>query len=424
MSSHDPHKIDPTDFSALYFAQGNSLDTHHSLDLDTSVYIGPIQVGDASTQPSLIQGRGLITTRPVQAGECLFVTPPTVTASVTKVYVEWQQLHDDAAPRSGNEIDDNNTNDLERITEDVLVQAMLDAVQQEKWNIVSSYLALTGAPQSKDTIVPSMECLTGRRDDAPNDDTRERMTSLTADHMRSVIRHNAFGPDALLSYARMASHWRTASTTELPLPPRLLGIYPLAAMINHSCEANAVRVFCGDVMIVHALKPLAEGQEIVWSYLPATLPYEERSSVIQTQFDFVCQCHRCRVESEGYNHILLSEQDLQKVLHAAQRHNQVQSKLVPNDNDTLCSQLQETATAMETTLFQSPKLSNELKRYLRLGLTSFYMNFLNAMLLTIPADNEDKQRHCRELLTTTTQMHFGFVTSNYASTEHLSVRLR
>jgi SET domain len=192
----------------------------------------------------------------------------------------------------------------------------------------------------------------------------------------------------------------------------LLGLYPLAAMLNHSCLANAVRVYVGELMIVHACQDIAAGEEVVWSYLPPTTEYGPRRELLQQQHGFVCHCQRCRVEKEATGSVIdetLSEWNTHLVEVSGMSVDQVKA-------------LYDAFDYLDTVLGGDSSLSNEAKRYLRVGYTYLHMNYLNAKLATLMTDaTQDNEAVRNHVLAMATQLHFSFCASHNASTEDLSV---
>ena len=74
--------------------------------------------------------------------------------------------------------------------------------------------------------------------------------------------------------ARFACNNHTICDEELR--PIGVGIYPLAAMVNHSCEPNACQVFRGQRILFKAVRDLAPGDEITISYVDVAQPRAER----------------------------------------------------------------------------------------------------------------------------------------------------
>ncbi|KAK3291039.1 uncharacterized protein B0H64DRAFT_331376 [Chaetomium fimeti] len=73
------------------------------------------------------------------------------------------------------------------------------------------------------------------------------------------------------------------------------GLWPRAALINHSCIPNSEREFIGDLMVVRATKNIAKGEEIVHRYDESGV-YEARQGALMTTWGFECSCALCVVE--------------------------------------------------------------------------------------------------------------------------------
>ncbi|KAJ3304969.1 hypothetical protein HDV03_002199 [Kappamyces sp. JEL0829] len=73
-----------------------------------------------------------------------------------------------------------------------------------------------------------------------------------------------------------------------------VGLFPLTAMLNHSCQPNAVYA-TGDEgqMVVKSIRPIAEGEQVFVSYVDLFAPRWERRGVLLTTKFFWCECQRC-----------------------------------------------------------------------------------------------------------------------------------
>lgn len=401
-------------------------------------FVGPIRVVSSSfgedvnneQKLAVVHGRGVVATRNIQAGELLFATSPSIQANVDKVKELWKSRFNDdhSTERRGL---------LEACTEEVLVQAMLAEASND---VVASFMCLVGTSSSGTLDVPSLDVLNVQNGASIHHaGGKERSTPTTRDDLLRVIRHNAFGPDGLQSYDHVERIWRSEceqggfGENDDYLPPRLLGIYPLAAMLNHSCVANAVRVYAGDIMLVHASSDIAQGQEIVWSYLPPTWSHDQRVQTLQNLHGFVCKCTRCVAEQEAYNNtsenLLASKlktiDDVNRTFATSRSTSSSQNK---QDNQ---KQLFSAIALLENDILRDTSLSNEMRRYLRVGYTQVYIRHLNTELACLStmynntsssstaADDANKRRE--ELLMLCMQLHFSFCACHHASTEHLSV---
>lgn len=94
-----------------------------------------------------------------------------------------------------------------------------------------------------------------------------------------------------------------------------VAVFPLLSRINHSCAPNAAWSYIGGGgsggdgggdtrrIAVRALRPIAEGEQVLVSYLSAqaslALSREERRAVFRDSWGFVCRCRVCRGAGAG-----------------------------------------------------------------------------------------------------------------------------
>ena len=83
------------------------------------------------------------------------------------------------------------------------------------------------------------------------------------------------------------------------------GLFPKIARINHSCRPNAAYYWHEALgkRIIHATRPIAEGEEITVSYIPLTLPQSERQNRLN-RYGFTCSCPVCSLPN---HHLTLSD---------------------------------------------------------------------------------------------------------------------
>ncbi|KAF2655824.1 SET domain-containing protein [Lophiostoma macrostomum CBS 122681] len=99
--------------------------------------------------------------------------------------------------------------------------------------------------------------------------------------VQDIMSRNAFGVGA--QYGEEGA--RNAST----------GLFTYAAYINHSCIPNLKREFIGDLLVLRALRPLVEGEEIFLAY-DENPDYDARQAALMTTWGFECQCKLCEAE--------------------------------------------------------------------------------------------------------------------------------
>lgn len=73
-------------------------------------------------------------------------------------------------------------------------------------------------------------------------------------------------------------------------------IFPTASRMNHSCLPNVYNTWNENIrrLTVHALRDIDTGEEILTTYIPATLDREKRNDKEHLgNYDFVCSCPAC-----------------------------------------------------------------------------------------------------------------------------------
>ena len=80
-----------------------------------------------------------------------------------------------------------------------------------------------------------------------------------------------------------------------------LGVFPRATRLNHSCDPNLVREQAPPAdgaprfaLRFTALRDIAAGEELCFSYVPVTLARAPRRDLLRRHFGFDCACARCR----------------------------------------------------------------------------------------------------------------------------------
>jgi hypothetical protein len=375
--------FNPSDISELLFPSSDGTKLHVSACTDLS-YVGPISVvlpnPISLSSVAANRGRCLIATRTLEAGELLFVSSPIVASNVKDVWNEWKADGLTGTPCSVSEA-----------AERVLLKTCRECITQNRPGILQCLTALERSGITlDDASATSISRLLGQ------DDKCSSLVELSDDDILQIIRRNAFGPD-FITMDRIERRWTEVnydSITDLDeiLPTRILGLYPLAAMVNHSCIPNSVRVFVGETMIVHTCQSIAAGDEIVWSYIPLIEGYNRRQMLLLETHNFSCRCVRCRSESTM----------------SSELQSQLMELRFRNINDV------SVVNQLEDCILQDTRLSNEMKRYIRISFLQSYVNYLNEMLML-------KTISYQQLLAVSFQLHLSLFACHNASTEHLSV---
>ncbi|KAF9778035.1 hypothetical protein BJ322DRAFT_511650 [Thelephora terrestris] len=102
---------------------------------------------------------------------------------------------------------------------------------------------------------------------------------------------------------------------------RGVGVFPNVSRLNHGCSRafNAVYNWREkeQKLVVHAIRPIKEGQEILTAYFDTRRPRRERRAYLQEHYDFHCTCAVCSmpdVVSEVSDDRLSQMQNMQNEL--------------------------------------------------------------------------------------------------------------
>ena len=83
-----------------------------------------------------------------------------------------------------------------------------------------------------------------------------------------------------------------------------VGLYPVGAMLNHSCKPNAMQSFQGRRIIFRAMQPIAAGQEATISYVELGATRAERRAALLESYRFDIDAGkviRCPLQAPSYN---------------------------------------------------------------------------------------------------------------------------
>ena len=400
--------IDPTNLSSLYFYCQDHEELNAKLDEEFVCYVNP-NIRIENDKKNVVHGRGVVVTQDVKAGECLFVSSPVIG-------VRSEEARNAFLESAGST--------LEETTMKLLQDKMMDAIRkQNNHGPINSFMALMGSQNGKQyTDTPSIDLLNGQDDSIVW--SEEELNCMTPSNLKSIILKNAFGPE-FITYDKIQTQWQSEESPNYS-PPHLLGIYPLAAMLNHSCSPNAIRTYAKEgIMIVHACQPIRAGTEVVWSYIPTLQVFAVRRRALKQRHGFICRCERCLVEAKGLRKDILPA-NFKSALEDALKWNETLRQSDISNLSSSQAQISNAYKNLAETVFSTQNLSNEVKRCVRIGYTNLHFNFFNAILLKSAGDGSEEARRLQQpiremILDSATQLHFAFCTSNNASTEHLSL---
>ncbi len=73
-----------------------------------------------------------------------------------------------------------------------------------------------------------------------------------------------------------------------------MGLYPVGAMVNHSCTPNAMQSFAGRRIVFRAIRPIAAGDEVTISYVELAATRAERRAALLAGYCFDIDAGRVR----------------------------------------------------------------------------------------------------------------------------------
>jgi hypothetical protein len=87
-------------------------------------------------------------------------------------------------------------------------------------------------------------------------------------------------------------------------------VYIRSSYINHSCVPNSRRDTIGDLLLLHATRPIAMGEEISICYGDELESYASRKQNMKYLWNFQCECALCLVEAQVPDAVLAKRDGL------------------------------------------------------------------------------------------------------------------
>ncbi|KAJ3175321.1 SET and MYND domain-containing protein 3 [Geranomyces variabilis] len=79
--------------------------------------------------------------------------------------------------------------------------------------------------------------------------------------------------------------------------PIAQGTYPLASLLNHSCDPSCALTYDGVTLMLYAIRDVAPGEELTIAYQDPFPARETRRAHLKQAYGFHCVCARCEPES-------------------------------------------------------------------------------------------------------------------------------
>jgi len=106
-------------------------------------------------------------------------------------------------------------------------------------------------------------------------------------------------------FRRMVYNWHAIPADNIDDDDIGYAIYPYACFFNHSCSPNVswkIDRQAGALFIAEALRPIAEGEEILISYFgdDQNVSTDRRLEYLKEYYQFECRCTRCQGQKDCY----------------------------------------------------------------------------------------------------------------------------
>jgi hypothetical protein len=106
--------------------------------------------------------------------------------------------------------------------------------------------------------------------------------------------------DIVTCHAFELTPWLTAAGVDDPnvVTRGSSGIWIRLSYINHSCIPNSQKIMRGDLVLVHATKPIAEGEEITLGHIGDRMDFAHRTDQTKFTWCFQYDCALCKADAE------------------------------------------------------------------------------------------------------------------------------
>ncbi len=246
--------------------------------LDVADFAGSVEI---RSSPS--GSRGLHVTRNVEAGELLFVSKSLSVASTKDAEIENVSM-----------IGFNLVNDLLRDETKVFNTTKLIHLCIDNPAFYSTVCALyDGNPPSS----PSQPPLGTVDTEKQVIEQLGVVVDVDVGRLERIITFNSFGDPPFRSCISSGDPAEAGESSVSLKKNKLTSLFYLSSFCNHSCIPNATRALFGDVMVVRALLPLSQGDEITLGYISPEISTDERQKSLKQSFGFQCNCWYCREEN-------------------------------------------------------------------------------------------------------------------------------
>ncbi|KAH7357056.1 hypothetical protein BKA65DRAFT_392716 [Rhexocercosporidium sp. MPI-PUGE-AT-0058] len=233
--------------------------------IDCATHIGPVEVRNI-----LGKGRGLVTTRRVDAGELLM-------CEKAFSYCHAEQLKD---PKSA-------------ATAEI---GILVNLRTKRLTIGTHVSQLPGIYQnlaSNPSVALEFMSLYSGSYERADTQSVNGVPVIDSFLIERIVSLNAFGSPVNSKDVEFTSASLSKNHSKIF---DASGVWIKAACINHSCMKNCARTFIGDMMIVRATKDLPADTELSWCYSDP-MDREKMQKSLSDSWGFKCNCEICQDDS-------------------------------------------------------------------------------------------------------------------------------
>ncbi|KAJ4147274.1 hypothetical protein LMH87_001809 [Akanthomyces muscarius] len=115
--------------------------------------------------------------------------------------------------------------------------------------------------------------------------------------VQNIVQRNAFG--------------LAPQTDDEDVTNATTGLWARACYMNHSCLANSIKDFAGDLIVLRAARAIPAGEEITHAY-DDNGDYDARQALLQKTWGFMCRCKLCTAEEQDGEEVRVKRRALLK----------------------------------------------------------------------------------------------------------------
>ena len=257
------------DFHAMF---SNVIAGGPNLRSDVADFVGPVEI---RSSPS--GSRGLHVTRDVAAGELLLVSKSVSSTSEKDTEIEHVSLY------AVNLVNNRSRDATYFFNTTKLIHLCIDnpAFHSAVCHLYDGNLPSSSSRPPLGMVDTEKQVI----------EQLEVVVDVDVGRLQRIMGFNSFGDDPLQPRIIFGE---AEESEELQKESKATSLFYLPSFCNHSCVPNVKRTFFGDVMVIRALLPFSQGDEITLGYISPDISIDERNKTLEQSFGFQCDCWYCR----------------------------------------------------------------------------------------------------------------------------------